>query len=40
MMHGSGTDPAQRPNPAFKRTHTGGAGLWGSRLLRVPVWAA
>ena len=28
------------PNPAFKRTHTGGAGLWVSRALRAPVPAA
>jgi len=30
----------RRPNPAFKRTHTGGAGLWAFLALRAPVRAA
>ena len=30
----------QRPNPAFKRTHTGGADLWVFRAVRSPVRAA
>ena len=30
----------KRPNPTFKRTHTGGADLCVSRALRAPVRAA
>jgi len=31
---------AAPPNPAFKRTHTGGAGLWMLLASRAPVRAA